>query len=97
MIRLHVRSIFSFLLLLVLVSTLHAQELPVGKAEELGFSQERLQRLTSVFQAYVDDKKMSGSVILVARHGKVAYFNSFGKRDIEANAPMQNDVIFRIE
>lgn len=26
----------------------------------------------------------------------VAYLNSFGKRDIEANAPMTNDVIFRI-
>ena len=81
---------------LILVSTLIAQDLPLGKPEELGFSPERLQRLTSVFQAYADDKKMSGSVVLVMRHGKVAYFNSFGKRDIEANASMQNDAIFRI-
>jgi CubicO group peptidase (beta-lactamase class C family) len=27
---------------------------------------------------------------------KVAYFNAFGKRDVEANATMQNDAIFRI-
>jgi len=88
---------FTFLFIsLILVSSLYAQELPVGKPEELGFSPERLQRLTTVFQAYANDKKMSGSVVLVARHGKVAYFNSFGKRDIEANAPMQNDAIFRI-
>jgi CubicO group peptidase (beta-lactamase class C family) len=89
------RSTFVFALL-ILVSTLYAQDLPVGKPEELGFSPERLQRLTNVFQAYANDKKMSGSVVLVARHGKVAYFNSFGKRDMEANAPMQNDAIFRI-
>lgn len=89
------KSYFLFVLFLF-VTTLYAQDLPVGKPEELGFSPERLQRLTSVFQAYADDKKMAGSVVLVARHGKVAYFNSFGKRDIEANAAMQNDAIFRI-
>jgi CubicO group peptidase (beta-lactamase class C family) len=96
MISQHIRRITVHFISLVLVSTLYAQELPVGKPEELGFSTERLQRLTSVFQAYAADKKMSGSVVLVARHGKVAYFNSFGKRDIEANAVMQNDAIFRI-
>jgi CubicO group peptidase (beta-lactamase class C family) len=83
-------------ILLFVVSTLFAQDLPIGKPEELGFSPERLQRLTNVFQGYVNDKKMAGSVVLVMRHGKVAYFNSFGKRDIEANAEMQKDAIFRI-
>lgn len=91
-----IRRITFIFISLILVSSLYAQELPVGKPEELGFSPERLQRLTTVFQAYANDKKMSGSVVLVARHGKVAYFNAFGKRDIEANAPMQNDAIFRI-
>ena len=56
----------------------------------------RLQRLTGMFQAYAADKKMAGSTVLVMRHGKVAYFNSFGKKDLEANAPMTNDAIFRI-
>jgi len=91
-----ISRIFTLLTLLVLVIPLHAQELPIGKPEELGFSSERLQRLTSVFQEYANDKKMAGSVVLIMRHGKVAYFNSFGKKDIEANAPMTNDVIFRI-
>src|SRR5688572_30613747 len=86
----------AFLLLLCLVNTLVAQELPTGKPEDVGLSSDRLQRLSAVFQSYATDKKMAGSVILVARHGKVVYFNSFGKRDMETNAPMQNDVIFRI-
>jgi CubicO group peptidase (beta-lactamase class C family) len=85
-----------FIIALVLLSNLYAQELPVGKPEELGLSSERLQRLTTVFQAYATDKKMAGSVILVARHGKIVYFNAFGKRDIESNAAMQHDAIFRI-
>jgi CubicO group peptidase (beta-lactamase class C family) len=92
----HFRRVSFLFIFLILLSSLNAQELPVGKPEELGFSPERLQRLTTVFQAYANDKKMSGSVVLVARHGKVAYFNAFGKRDIEANATMQNDAIFRI-
>jgi CubicO group peptidase (beta-lactamase class C family) len=92
--RLHLFT--CYVLLVLLSSTLYAQDLPVGKPEELGFSTERLQRLTNVFQAYATDKKMAGSVVLVMRHGKVAYFNSFGKRDIESNAAMTNDAIFRI-
>ena len=90
------RRIVSLFIFLILFTTLSAQELPVGKPDDLGFSTERLQRLTAVFNDYANDRKMSGSVVLVVRHGKVAYFNSFGKRDIEANAPMQNDAIFRI-
>ncbi len=96
MIRRYIIGITFLLVLFLFKATLRAQELPVGKPEELGFSAERLQRLTNIFQAYADDKKMAGSVVLVMRHGKLAYFNSFGKRDIEANAAMQNDAIFRI-
>jgi CubicO group peptidase (beta-lactamase class C family) len=94
MTRLHLRYL-PFILLL-LVASLHAQELPVGKPEELGFAPDRLHRLTQTLQAYANDKKLAGSVVLIMRHGKVAYFNAFGKRDLEANAPMTNDVIFRI-
>jgi CubicO group peptidase (beta-lactamase class C family) len=78
------------------VITTQGQNLPVGKPEELGFSNDRLQRLAPVFEQYVADKKMSGSVILIMRHGKIAYFRSFGKQDIEAGTPMKNDAIFRI-
>jgi CubicO group peptidase (beta-lactamase class C family) len=86
----------SLLVTLLIVSSLWAQDLPSAKPEDVGLSAERLQRLTSVFQTYVSDKKLAGSVVLVARHGKVAYFNSFGKRDIESGADMKNDAIFRI-
>lgn len=90
------QSILFFLLFLWSATASLAQELPVAKPEAVGLSSERLQRLTNVFQAYADDKKMAGSVILIARHGKVAYFNAFGKKDIESGAAMQNDAIFRI-
>jgi len=39
---------------------------------------------------------MPGMVCMVIRHGKVAYFKSFGMKDIEAKEEMTNDAIFRI-
>ncbi len=37
-----------------------------------------------------------GAVALVARHGKVAYHESFGRLDPASDAPMTHDAIFRI-
>ena len=59
-------------------------------------SAEKLARIDAVAQRMVDDKKLAGCVIAVARNGKPAYFKSFGKADIAADKPMTNDTIFRI-
>ena len=72
------------------------QELPTADPGEVGLSEERLKRMGSVFQGYVDKKQMAGSVMLIARKGKVAYFEAFGKSDIENDVPMKKDAIFRI-
>ncbi len=72
------------------------QNLSKVQPEEVGFSSERLQRLTETFQGYVQEGKLAGSVILAARRGKIAYLKAFGQRDREANSPMRDDAIFRI-
>ena len=54
-----------FVVSLLLVSSLWAQDLPTAKPEDVGLSSERLQRLSAVFQAYATDKKMAGSVVLI--------------------------------
>jgi CubicO group peptidase (beta-lactamase class C family) len=72
------------------------QNLPGAKPEDVGLSSDRLSRIDAVFNGYVKDNKMAGSVILIARKGKVAYHKSFGYRDIAAKSAMTNDVIFRI-
>ena len=73
-----------------------AQELVIGKPEELGFSTQRLERIDQVFNSYVTENKMAGSVILVARKGKIAYYKAFGFRDKESNSKMELGSIFRI-
>jgi len=70
--------------------------LPRARPEEVGMSAERLASLTPVLKSYVDNQQVAGSVALVARRGKLVYFEAFGQQDREARTPMQKDSIFRI-
>lgn len=47
-------------------------------------------------QGYIEQKKLAGTIAMVARYGKVAYLERFGMMDLEAAKPMQFDTIFRI-
>lgn len=64
--------------------------------ESVGISSQHLQSMSGAFQSGVDKKEIPGAVVLVARHGKIAYFEAFGYRDREAGAAMSRDAIFRI-
>ena len=62
-----------------------------------GLSESRLERITvHLNRNYVRPGKIAGCQVAVARHGRLAYFKSFGRMDIERNRPMADDAIFRI-
>ncbi len=67
-----------------------------AKPEELGFSSERLLRINDLMERYVEEGKVAGFVTLVARRGKIAYFDKFGYQDLASKTPIQLDTIFRI-
>lgn len=69
---------------------------PAATPESAGFSSERLMVMAAAVQDGVVKREIPGAVVLLARQGKVAYFQSFGWRDPQANAPMTSDVIFRV-
>lgn len=73
-----------------------AQELTPAKPEAVGLSTERLDRIATVVQHDIDDKRIAGAVTLVVRRGHVAWFKSQGMLDREANKPMSPDAMFRI-
>ncbi len=73
-----------------------AQSPPAATPASVGMSGERLNRLSSTVQAFVDQGRAAGIVTLVVRQGKVVHFEAFGKRDLESGAAMQKDTIFRI-
>jgi CubicO group peptidase (beta-lactamase class C family) len=73
-----------------------ASQQQAASPEAVGLSSERLKEISTAFLAGVDKKEIPGAVILIARHGKIGYFEAFGYRDREAGAPMSRDAIFRI-
>ncbi|MGO9932413.1 MAG: serine hydrolase domain-containing protein [Steroidobacteraceae bacterium] len=70
--------------------------LPITTPEDIGLSSAALARLGKVLSAEVASGRVPGAVALIARRGRIAYFESFGRRDPAAGAPMRNDSIFRI-
>jgi CubicO group peptidase (beta-lactamase class C family) len=69
---------------------------PTAKPEDVGFSAERLQRISDLVQRHITAGSFSGAVTLVARNGRVARLEAQGLMDIESNKPMQKDTIFQI-
>ncbi len=70
--------------------------LPTSRPEEMGFSPERLERITTQMQKLIDACTLPGVITIVARHGSIVHFKSQGLMDIEAGKPMDEDTIFRI-
>lgn len=64
-------------------------------AEAVGMSSERLARIRPVLQGYIDQGIIKGINTLLIRRGQVVHAESLGWRDVEADAPMQPDTIFR--
>ncbi len=62
--------------------------------ESLGLSSKRLKNIDQIINRHIEEKKIAGAVVLVARKGKIAYFKASGKADVDK--PMEKDTIFRI-
>jgi CubicO group peptidase (beta-lactamase class C family) len=62
----------------------------------VGFDAVRLGRLDAVIQAQVDEKKIAGVVLYVARDGKEVRHRGYGMSDVAAGKAMTTDAIFRI-
>ncbi|HEV7614369.1 MAG TPA: serine hydrolase domain-containing protein [Steroidobacteraceae bacterium] len=70
--------------------------LPLAVPEEIGLSSGRLARLSAVLAGEIERGRVPGAVVLVARRGRLGFFESFGQRDAAGGAPMMRDAIFRI-
>ncbi|MGH8676830.1 MAG: serine hydrolase domain-containing protein [Burkholderiales bacterium] len=86
---------FLLALLAVTFSALGA-DLKRVKPDDVGLSSQRLERIQEVFGAKVKAGEIPGYVALVARRGKVAYFEAYGLQDPNTKKPMSRDSIFRI-
>ena len=94
-------AVLSVVALIVPLSSAAGQQasynLPSADPSEVGLSKERLERLDGMLQTMVDSGELAGVVTMLARHGKIAFVDVAGVRDIESKQPMTRDSIFRIQ
>ena len=68
----------------------------IEKPEELGFDAGRLAVLDSALQREVEDGRVPGCVMAIARHGKLAHKVAVGYRDPKSKEPLSEDALFSI-
>jgi CubicO group peptidase (beta-lactamase class C family) len=92
------RPLLTLAFAIVLPLAALAQGLPAAapEPERVGLSAERLERIAPTLGKDIAAGLIPGAVMLVARHGRLAYFEAFGLRDKARNAPMARDAMFRL-
>jgi CubicO group peptidase (beta-lactamase class C family) len=73
-----------------------AADLPTADPKSLGFSPERLARIAPAIQREIEKGQYPGAVMLVARNGRIVYFETVGQLDPAGGKPMTKDAIFRL-
>ena len=63
--------------------------------ESLGFSSARLARLDRYIDGEIAAQRKAGAVVLLARHGRIAYFKAYGAADIASGRALRTDDYFR--
>jgi CubicO group peptidase (beta-lactamase class C family) len=79
-----------------MVDAVTSPPLPLAVPEEIGLSSKRLAHLGAVMRDEIERGRVPGAVALIARRGRLGFFESFGHRDAASGAPMAKDTIFRI-
>ena len=72
------------------------QQFANGTPESAGMNPAQFARIEAMLQRKMAEHKIAGCVGLVARKGKIVYYNALGMNDIENKKAMQKDQIFRI-
>jgi CubicO group peptidase (beta-lactamase class C family) len=70
--------------------------LDFAKPDKVGLSKDGIDRLGKAFEREVAGGRLPGAVALIARKGRIGYFEAFGRRDPGATDAMETDAIFRI-
>jgi CubicO group peptidase (beta-lactamase class C family) len=77
--------------------TLSAASLPaLADPAEHGFDAERLQRIDRHLARYVDEGRLAGWQVAVARDGALVHHATRGVRDLETGLPVEPDTLWRI-
>jgi CubicO group peptidase (beta-lactamase class C family) len=70
--------------------------LPEASPQSLGLSPTRLARMSDAFKREIDKGTIPGVTVMVARRGRIGWFEALGRQSPAQSAPMTRDSIFRI-
>jgi CubicO group peptidase (beta-lactamase class C family) len=82
--------------LLVFVTQTIGAELTHGQPESVGMSSQRLDRIATAMQQYIDKGLTPGIETIIARKGKIIYHKVQGDKRVETGDPLSKNDIFRI-
>ena len=91
--------LFLLFLVSILGSVLYGQAkglLPMAKPEAVGLDPKKLEAVDEKMKALMEDNRLTGGTVVIARKGKVAHFETYGLRNREEELPVEKDTIFRI-
>ena len=92
-------SLSLFILVSILGAFLNGQAkglLPMAKPEAVGLDPKKLQAVNKKMEALIEENRLTGGTVVIARKGKVAHFETYGLRNLEEELPVEKDTIFRI-
>ncbi|MFT5092109.1 MAG: CubicO group peptidase (beta-lactamase class C family) [Porticoccaceae bacterium] len=93
-----VSTVRVLIVLLLVAASSHvsqAAEIPTAAPEDVGMSSTKLAKVDDVLDRLVEQKRLAGGTVVIARRGKIVHFKSYGMADIESKRPMKNDAIMR--
>jgi CubicO group peptidase (beta-lactamase class C family) len=73
-----------------------SQPLQPATPSSQGFSAAKLQEVGMLFHSNIEKGNIAGATALVARRGKIVYYETTGYNDLENKIPIQKNGIFRI-
>lgn len=88
-------SVLSVLVTLMLSCLGTAGQIVVCAPQDVEMSPDKLARVSGAVQALVDKEKIAGASVLVARRGKVAFFETFGMMNKAEGKRVDEDTMFR--
>ncbi len=66
------------------------------RPEEVGLSSPRLDRIVPWMRRWVDSGRLPGIAVAVVRDDRLAWFETYGLRDVESRRPVAPDTIYRM-
>ena len=70
----------------------YTRELPVVSPQAVGMSPEKLAGVRTAVQSLLDDQKIAGASVVVARNGSVVFSETFGMVDREAKKAIASSI-----